>query len=198
MSTQKKSTKTSKKTKKKDGILEKDEKFRKSLVELNAMKDYIAQRDLMLMESLAAGEERNKELDLLKIDFESQKGDYRSIRADMTRQYKTMESEMNARIRILETELTSCRIKLSDKESELLKAQKEAKLLMNQKQEEIVLFQRKNNAMENSYQDILHGALDNLVFKMEKLKDRWEKQAKVIQARNKKKLLEFGLNPLDL
>ncbi|XP_014768010.1 coiled-coil domain-containing protein 153 [Octopus bimaculoides] len=198
MSSKKKSTKTAKKTKKKDGKLEKDEKFQKSLVELNAMKDYIAQRDVMLMESLAAGEERHKELNLLKTDFESQKGDYRSIRADMARQYKTMESEMNARILVLETELTTCQIKLSEKETELVQAKKKAKLLMNQKQEEIEIFQRKNNAMENSYKNILHGALDKLVSKMEISKEQWEKRARMIQAKNKKVFLEFGLNPLDL
>jgi len=40
--------------------------------------------------------------------------------------------------------------------------------------------------------------MDKLVDKITQSKGKWEKQATAIQCKNKQKLLDFGLNPLDI
>ena len=54
------------------------------------------------------------------------------------------------------------------------------------------------DGMEGAYERVLTEALDSLIEKIEVRKTDWECESLVIQEKNKKTLLEFGLNHLDI
>ena len=68
--------------------------------------------------------------------------------------------------------------------------------IIREKDEEIGELQYKISHMETAFENILHDAFDLLADRVASHKDAWEKEAMNIQSRNKKILMEFGLNPL--
>jgi len=116
----------------------------------------------------------------------------------MTRQYKTMQTEMGLRIHQLETELGRTRTQLSATEAELKKSYEDRKKMLEERENEIVDLKLKIDSMEQAYENVLREALDTLMHKLDLAKDHWETQSAMIQTKNKQTLLEFGLNPLDI
>ena len=53
-------------------------------------------------------------------------------------------------------------------------------------------------AFQGAYERVLVESLDSLISKIEVTKTKWEGESVAIQEKNKKTLLEFGLNHLDI
>eukprot|EP00106_Octopus_bimaculoides_P000574 XP_014768016.1 PREDICTED: coiled-coil domain-containing protein 153-like [Octopus bimaculoides] len=109
-----------------------------------------------------------------------------------------MESEMSVKVHLLETKLACCKQKLCETEAKLLNSQEETMHHLKEKQKEIDLLHQQQNSIQNFYEKIIHEVFDDLVLKVNRTRDHLEEHGVMIQAKNKKILLEFGLNPLDL
>lgn len=126
------------------------------------------------------------------LDDESQ--DKMDIAADLMRQFKTMQSDMQSKIfelqshtRKLETELEVTRNDLQDV--------KKKSMEMTQKKNEIIQNLRlKIDRMESSYENILNEAFDAMAAKVEQARDKWQLESYMVQRRNKDALLDFGLS----
>ncbi|EDO33635.1 predicted protein [Nematostella vectensis] len=117
---------------------------------------------------------------------------------DLTRQYKTMQSEMALRIHMLEQTVTKLREQLASTEEELQKTRKERDDMRREKDQIISELKFKIEHMESVYESILHDAFDKMTLKVDEARSKWETQSSEIQERNKQILLEFGLNPLEI
>ncbi|XP_029647555.1 uncharacterized protein LOC115221498 isoform X2 [Octopus sinensis] len=163
MSTKKKAPKMAKKPSKKNVLdmqayedRQKEEKFQNSIVELNNLKEYLAQRHSLLVKSVANRSDCHKRLNMLRVELETQKGDYKSVSEEMKRQYKTMESEMSVKVHLLETKLACCKQKLRETEAKLLSTRAETMQHLKEKQKEIDLLHHKQNSIQSFYEKIIH------------------------------------------
>ncbi|GFR61790.1 coiled-coil domain-containing protein 153-like [Elysia marginata] len=185
-----------KKGKKKDDTqLELEDKFKKTMDEIEALKDHLATRRELTRRSKSASAEMARKKEEAEKELEEHKEDQKAINADMTRQYKTMQTEMGLRIHQLETELGRTRSQLSSTEAELRKSYEK---MIEQRDSEIMDLRLKIDSMEKAYENVLREALDNLMKKLDDAKELWEGRSSIIQGKNKQTLLDFGLNPLDI
>lgn len=188
-----------KKGKKKDDTqLELEDKFKKTMDEIEALKDHLAIRRELTRRSKSASAEMARKKEEAEKELEEHKEDQKAINADMTRQYKTMQTEMGLRIHQLETELGRTRSQLSSTEAELRKSYEDRKKMIEQRDSEIMDLRLKIDSMEKAYENVLREALDNLMKKLDDAKELWEGRSSIIQGKNKQTLLDFGLNPLDI
>lgn len=128
----------------------------------------------------------------------AQQSDQKWVSADMTRQYKTMQTEMNLRIHQLESEQDRLQI-------ELEKTQLLLKTTIKDKDKEIADRDQKIRDLEQKIKDLSHDfdiqmqdSFTALLLKLEDARKNWEDKSTLIQARNKQVLMEFHLNPLDI
>ncbi|XP_078584323.1 dynein regulatory complex protein 12-like [Branchiostoma floridae x Branchiostoma japonicum] len=175
-----------------------EEKFKRAQHEIQSLKDHLGLRKEIARRAEATAAEMRQKLRGVEEDLDDQRFDQKSISSDLTRQYKTMQTELGLRIHTLETEVTRLRQQLANTEAELQETKIEKERITREKDRTIEELRMKIDSMEISYDGIVHDALDNLLHKMDDAKQKWEKQATQIQLRHKHLLLEFGLNPLDI
>lgn len=194
----KKKGKGGKKKKKDDATLELEDKYKRTVDEIEALKDHLAIRKELSRRATGLSDEIRSKMKDAEKTLEEHKSDQKAINADMTRQYKTMQTEMGLRIHKLETDLLRTRQLLGTTEAELKKTQEEKDKMMKEKDDEINRLQMKIDGMEKDYERIVDEALDNLIQKIDMAKEKWEEKATLVQVNNKHLLMEFGLNPLEL
>ncbi|XP_022101342.1 coiled-coil domain-containing protein 153-like [Acanthaster planci] len=186
------------KKKKNDAELTIEDKYKKTLNEIEALKDHLSLRKQLARRAESHSEEWKLRMKMAQEDLEQQKVDQKDVASDMTRQYKTMQTEMGVRVRHLEADLAKTKAQLAKTEQELKATKEEKEQMTKQKDETIAELEEKIRNMEFSYENMLHEALDNLVMKLDVAKKRWEAEATHIHTVEKEKLLAFGLNPLDI
>ncbi|KAL5019699.1 hypothetical protein ScPMuIL_002591 [Solemya velum] len=184
--------------KKDDASLELEDKYKKTVDEIQALKDHLSVRKEIVRRGQAISNDWRQKVEAAQQELLEQKVDQKSINSDMTRQYKTMQTEMGLRIHQLETELGKTRQQLVHTEEQLKQTRQEKEQMMKDKDEEIENLKRTITNMEVDYGKILDESLDNLISKIDMAKERWEEQATLVHSKNKQVLLEFGLNPLDI
>lgn len=184
--------------KKNDAELTIDDKYKKTLHEIEALKDHLASRKEIARRAQAHSEEWKKKMEAAHEDLVSQKDDQKSITTDMTRQYKHMQTEMNAEVHRLAAELDKTKTKLAQTEKQLQETTAEKEKITKEKDDLIAELQDKIKNMEFSYESMMQEALDNMVIKLDLAQKRWQEQATNIHFEHKQKLMEFGLNPLDI
>lgn len=187
-----------KKKKPDDTELTLEDKYKKTLDEIDALKDQLANRKELMRRAQCGSDDFKQKMKVMEGDIEEHKDDQRAISADMTRQYKTMQTEMRLHVHTLETQLTQTRQVLSKTETELKSTQEEKERISQEKDLMIQDLQKKIGGMERAYETILHDALNSLIERIDLAKHKWEEKSTVVQSRNKQILLEFGLNPLDI
>ncbi|KAL4228988.1 hypothetical protein ACF0H5_012027 [Mactra antiquata] len=187
-----------KKKKKDDATLELEDKYQRTVNEIEALKDHLAIRKELSRKSHGMEDEMRHKMKDAEKSLEEHKSDQKAINADMTRQYKTMQTEMGLRIHKLETDLIRTKQQLNITEEELKKTKEEKERISREKDTEIENLNHKIDGMEKDYSRILDETLDGLISKIDAAKDKWEEKATLVQVNNKHVLMEFGLNPLEL
>jgi len=190
--------KKGKKKKKNDAELTIEDKYKQTLNEIEALKDHLSTRKQLARRAEAHSEEWRSKMTVAQEELEQQRTDQRDVTSDMTRQYKTMQTEMGVRVHHLEADLAKTKTQLAKTEQDLKATRQEKERLTEEKDQTIAELEEKIRNMEFAYENMLHEALDNLVLKLDAAKKRWEAEATHIHYIEKAKLLEFGLNPLEI
>ncbi|XP_078282855.1 dynein regulatory complex protein 12 isoform X2 [Rhinoraja longicauda] len=125
------------------------------------------------------------------------------LRRDIARQALLVKEEWKARLQVLTNDLKEEQavkksIHSASCQQQLAKTQEEKAQIISEKDSTIKELQLKIDNMETEYEAILHDSLDLLLNKMEKAGQQWEKAATNLHSEHKQKLLEFGLNPLEI
>ncbi|XP_071958214.1 dynein regulatory complex protein 12-like [Antedon mediterranea] len=186
------------KKKKDDAELSIEDKYKKTLHEIEALKDHLANRKDLTRRSQVHSEEWKNRMQSAEEALLQHKSDQRDVTTDMTRQYKTMQTEMAMRIHQLEAELGKVNVQLERTQIELKETKLEKEKITEEKDQKISELETKIEGMELAYEGVLHDALDSMVAKLDVAKSRWKNEATLIHAENKRRLIEFGLNPLDI
>ncbi|CAH3119269.1 dynein regulatory complex protein 12-like [Pocillopora verrucosa] len=189
-----------KKKKKKDEKTELtiEDKYKRTMEEIECLKDELAARSEIARRSKDTADRMKERMREAKEEVETEQQNKLDISSDLTRQYKTMQSEMALRIHMLEQTVNKLREQLASTEEELKKTRKERDDIRREKDEIIAELQFKIDHMESAYESVLHDAFDRMAVKVEDARARWEMESSEIQEKNKQLLLEFGLNPLEI
>eukprot|EP00794_Sanderia_malayensis_P010815 gene10815-11970_t len=198
MPPKKKAGKGKKKKKDDKDELNIEEKYKKTLFEIESMKEHLAMRTDLARRAQSKSEEMKEKMLKAKDTIEAEKQNKLEISADLTRQYKTMQTELTLRVHNLEKHLAILQDQLTLTQRELKKTKEEKKQITEEKDLIIENLQFKIDNMESAYENILHDALDVMGDKIEAAKERWKVESTSIQENNRRLLLEFGLNPLDI
>ncbi|XP_072094270.1 dynein regulatory complex protein 12 isoform X2 [Mobula birostris] len=175
-----------------------EEKYKQTVHQVESLKNQLVLRRDIARQALLVKEEWKAKLQVLKNDLKEEQAIKKSIHSDMTRQYKTMRSELDLRVHQLEIEVGHLQQQLTLCQQQLVKTQEEKVQVIKEKDSTIKELQMKIDNMETEYEAILHNSLDLLLNELKKARLQWEKAATNLHAEHKKKLLEFGLNPRDI
>ena len=127
-----------------------------------------------------------------------QHADQKSVSADMTRQYKTMQTEMNLRIHQLESERDRLQIELENTQSLLKSTVKIKDKEIAERDQKIKDLEQKMNELSHDFDILLQDSFASLRVKLEDARKNWEDKSTLIQKINKKVLMDFHLHPLDI
>lgn len=127
-----------------------------------------------------------------------QEDDQKSVSADMTRQYKTMQTEMNLRIHQLESERDRLQIELEKTQQTLQTTIKTKDREIADRDQRIRELEKKIKDLSHDFDLLLQDSFTSLLAKLEDSRRGWEEKSTLIQERNKQVLREFDLNPQDL
>jgi len=173
-----------------------EDKYKKQHDEMEALKDQLAVRKEASRRGQKYGEEWKDRMREVEQELETQADDYKDVSANMTRQYKTMHAEMEIHIIQLREELQSTQARLAEKERLLKKTQEEKEKMCREKDLEIGELKLAIDVMGTDYENVLKDSMGHLTDSISELKDAWFDKSTAIQDKNKRALLEFGLNPL--
>lgn len=186
------------KKKKDDAELELEDKYRKTMDEIEALKDHLAVRKEIARRSQSHGDEWKAKMTEAREELENKVKDHSAVSADMTRQYKTMQTDLSLRLDEMDSKLKTTQAKLKDTEDELSDTKADRDRILKEKNAEIEDLRLKINSLELSYEGIIGDTLDSLIEKVKVAQKKWSDDTELIAHRNAQTLLEFGLNPLDL
>ncbi|XP_061074466.1 coiled-coil domain-containing protein 153 [Conger conger] len=195
----KKTKGTAKKSKKKsDGGDELEQKYRRSVLDVAVLKEHLVLRKEAARQAQACGEELKSRMRGLVEELSEEKAEKKDISADLTRQCKSLKTELGVKVHKLETDITTLRDQLAKCQEEL-KMEKEARVKMEQEKDaSISELKSQLKYMEDGYQRILHDSLDSLLAHLAEARLRWTDKSTAIHQEHKELLSSFGLNPLHL
>ncbi|XP_067326884.1 dynein regulatory complex protein 12 isoform X1 [Anolis sagrei] len=175
-----------------------EEKYKKTELEVDTLKQYLVLRRDMARQAMADSEGLKQKLVDLEKELEEARGDKKDIYEEMIRKYQQLQHQADSRIQRLEDEMKSLQEKLVACQEELQQTQQFNAMLVEEKDTTIAEMQRKIDQMETEYEKILHASLDQVMSKMQVVKLSWEKEATGIHMEYKERLKEFGLRPLEM
>lgn len=174
-----------------------EEKYKKSLAEIESLRDHLNIRKDHARKSQSVCEQWKERMLQAHEELEVYAGDYKSVRADMTRQYKTMQNEFLIHAQELEIENSKLRERLAEREDQLETLTLNQERVVKEKNEKIEDLQIQIRHMEKAYEGILYKTLDSLNEKLANAYAEWEKESMWIQVKHKEELMSFGIKPLE-
>lgn len=174
-----------------------EEKYKKSLAEIESLRDHLNIRKDHARKSQSVCEQWKERMLQAHEELEVYAGDYKSVRADMTRQYKTMQNEFLIHAQELEIENSKLRERLAEREDQLETLTLNQERVVKEKNEKIDDLQLQIRHMEKAYEGILYKTLDSLNEKLAHAYAEWEKESMWIQVKHKEELMSFGIKPLE-
>ncbi|XP_033757942.1 coiled-coil domain-containing protein 153-like [Pecten maximus] len=187
-----------KKKKKDDASLELEDKYKKTMTEIEALKDHLAIRKEIARKSQSVGNMMKSRMAEAQKDMEEQKADQKAINSEMALAYKSMQTTLQLKVHTLDMKLMQTEAKLKETEKKLRETEDEKERITREKDEEIEKLNLNIRVMEKEYIRILDESLNSLVAKIDGAKSKWELSGSNLQARSKQNLLELGLHPLDI
>ncbi|XP_020918623.1 coiled-coil domain-containing protein 153 isoform X5 [Sus scrofa] len=146
----------------------------------------------------ASEDQLKQRLQELEAELEGARSEGKAIYAEMSRQRRALQEEVETRSRQLEEEVRRLREQLEMCQREAEAAQEEAEQALAERDRTLAQLRAHVADMEAKYEEILHGSLDQLLAKLRAIQLQWDGAVLRLHARHKEQLREFGLNPLDL
>ncbi|XP_028274568.1 dynein regulatory complex protein 12 [Parambassis ranga] len=193
----KKTKKTTKKSpEKRENDLE--QQYRRSVLDVAILRDHIALQCESVRKVQSDRSDLRRQVRDMEQKLQHERQDHRDISSDLSRQYKTMQTELSSKVKRLEKEVSQLTEELGLCQEEL-KKEKKAHQHMELKKDYIIAdLQYKLDSMETGYEKVLHDTLDSLSTKLAAAQQGWEDMNTTLHQNYKELLSEFGLNALDI
>ena len=189
-----------KKAKKKGKGKDEDElqmKLKKATHQIDSLKDELVfRREVVRRAQSVSAISRSKTIDLEE-QMEQLKDTARDNNAELVRQYRAIEDNMNLKVYELQVECDRTKTKLTETEKKLQDKCDELVQLKEEKDEQIAQLERQIWNMERFHLTVLTEAFEKLTTKVRSAHDRWVSESIGIQQEHKDRLLELGLKPFE-
>lgn len=197
MPPKKKGKKGKKGSKKKDDVVD-DDKMMRTQKEIILVKDRLAVQTEISRRASSTASIARTDLHEAEKKLQQQKQHEKDVSAELSRQYKTMQTDMNIQVKQLEAQVCDLEQQLSHANNQLEDYKISYHEMEEEKNLQISQLQTRIDGMEGSYERVITEALDQLMSRIDGSAHRWKADDLDFQQKNKQMLLKFGLNPLDL
>ncbi|GAA6233141.1 coiled-coil domain-containing protein 153 isoform X2 [Lates japonicus] len=187
---------TKKKPEKSDNDLE--EKYRRSILDIAILQDHIALQCESVIKVQSDRVDLRRRMRDMEQKLQHERQDHRDVNSDLSRQYKTMQTELTSKVKRLEKEVSQLKEELAMCQEDLGKEKRERVQMEREKDATIDDLQHKLDNMETDYEKVLHDTLDSLTSQLSVARQRWEDKSTTLHQNYKGLLSEFGLNALDI
>ncbi|XDV32348.1 hypothetical protein PO909_003197 [Leuciscus waleckii] len=186
----------SKSTPEKDDGL--SEKYRRSVLDVAVLKEHLALRSSVSRQATVVRDDLKCQIRDLEQELSQERSDMKDITADLNRQYRSMETDLQTKMNrlevsvdLLETQLAECQVKLKSERERRENTEAEKDAIISD-------LQSKLDRMESECEKTLHGCLDSLLSHLAETRLQWEEQSTVLHQEVKDMLGDFGINPLHI
>uniref|UniRef100_A0A673WGJ6 Dynein regulatory complex protein 12 n=2 Tax=Salmo trutta TaxID=8032 RepID=A0A673WGJ6_SALTR len=174
------------------------EKYRRSALDVTVLRDHLALRGDVAQQAQSISHDLRSRMRDMEQELHHERLDRKDVSADLTRQYKTMQTDMTVKVKKLGDEAISLREQLAQCQEELRAERNAHEQLQQEKDTTIADLQNKLDNMETDYEKILHDTLDSLTSQLAEARLRWEHESTAVHQEYKELLSDFGLNSLDI
>ncbi|XP_070987930.1 dynein regulatory complex protein 12 [Oncorhynchus clarkii lewisi] len=181
-----------------EGGIELEEKYRRSALDVTVLRDHLALRGDVAQQAQSISHDLRSRMRDMEQELHHERLDRKDVNADLTRQHKTMQTDMTVKVKRLGGEAILLREQLAQCQEELRAERKAHEQLQQEKDTTIADLQNKLDDMETNYEKILHDTLDSLTSQLAEARLRWEQESTVVHQEYKELLSDFGLNSLDV
>jgi hypothetical protein len=195
----KKGKKGGKKGKKKEGDeleLTLEEKFKRTAQEVDYLKEQLAERQEFARRSKATEMVMRDRLEQTKTLYENEQANKKDLSFDLTRQYKTLQLQSEAKIHELETIVKRLTGELTSTQEQLKMVTKERDKLREEKEVEVTALNNQLTFLKKSYETIIQDALDSLSTQLEGNREQWNRESQTIDDELHQLLLKFGTSDI--
>uniref|UniRef100_A0A0P6JDY9 Dynein regulatory complex protein 12 n=1 Tax=Heterocephalus glaber TaxID=10181 RepID=A0A0P6JDY9_HETGA len=168
------------------------------LLEKELLQDHLAIWRAEARRAKASEDQLKQRLQELAAELERARSEGKAIFAEMSRQHRALQNEMDAHRKQLEEEVKCLREQLETCQRETEASRKEAERVLGERDRTLAQLRAHVTDMEAKFEEILDGSLDLLLAKLRAIKPQWDEAALRLHTRHKEMLRQIGLNPLDL
>ncbi|XP_070827156.1 dynein regulatory complex protein 12 [Chaetodon trifascialis] len=197
MSPKKKTKKTTKKDpERRENDLE--AKYRRSTLDIAILQDHIALQTESVLKVQSDRVDLRRRMRDMEQKLQHERQDHRDISSDLSRQYKTMQTELTNRVKRLEKEVSQLREEHVLCQEELRRERRQREQVEQEKNATIADLQHKLDNMERDYEKILLETVDSMSSQLCVARRGWQDKSTTLHQNYKELLSEFGLNALDI
>uniref|UniRef100_A0A4W6CTX8 Dynein regulatory complex protein 12 n=1 Tax=Lates calcarifer TaxID=8187 RepID=A0A4W6CTX8_LATCA len=175
-----------------------EEKYRRSILDIAILQDHIALQCESVIKVQSDRVDLRRRMRDMEQKLQHERQDHRDVNSDLSRQYKTMQTELTSKVKRLEKEVSQLKEELAMCQEDLGKEKRERVQMEREKDATIDDLQHKLDNMETDYEKVLHDTLDSLTSQLSVARQRWEDKSTTLHQNYKGLLSEFGLNALDI
>ncbi|XP_035857235.1 coiled-coil domain-containing protein 153 isoform X1 [Sander lucioperca] len=198
MPPKKKTKKITKKNPEKTGENDLEAKYRRSILDVAILQDHIALHCESVIKVQSDRIDLRRRLRDMEQKLQHERQDHRDVNSDLSRQYKTMQTELTNKAKRMEKEVSQLKEDLVLCQEELRKEKREREQVQQEKEAIIADLQHKLDNMETDYEKILHETLDSLTSQLSVARQGWEDKHTTLRQNYKELLSDFGLNALHI
>ncbi|TDH14947.1 hypothetical protein EPR50_G00026060 [Perca flavescens] len=173
-------------------------KYRRSILDVAILQDHIALQCESAIKVQSDKIDLRRRLRDMEQKLQHERQDHRDVNSDLSRQYKTMQTELTNKAKRMEKEVSQLKEDLVLCQEELRKEKREHEQMQQEKDAIIADLQHKLDNMETDYEKILHETLDSLTSQLSVARRGWEDKSTTLHQNYKELLSDFGLNALHI
>ncbi|XP_070684878.1 dynein regulatory complex protein 12 [Pempheris klunzingeri] len=168
------------------------------MLDIAILEDHIALQGESVMKVQADRTDLRRRMRDVEQKLQHERQNRRDVNSDLSRQYKTMQTELTNKVKRLEKEVSQLKEELGLCQEELRKEKREREQVEQKRDATVAELQHKLDNMETDYEKILHETLDSLTSQLSATRQGWEDKSATLHQNYKELLSEFGLNALDI
>jgi len=173
-------------------------KFKQSQHEVDALKDQMAYRRELSRRSLAIADNYREQIESAQKDVEKLESNMKAVSSGLTQQYKTMQMELDFKIRQLETELGATKTRLNITDQELAQQRVQYEKMQRDKDAHIKTLDGKISNLETSFENLIDIGFNNILSRLNEEKQKWDIKMDTIFDENKRSLRNLNLIHLEI
>nr|XP_020455768.1 coiled-coil domain-containing protein 153-like isoform X1 [Monopterus albus] len=134
-----------------------DATYKRSILDIAVLQDHIALQCESIIKVQSDKNDLRRRMRDMEQKLQQERQDHRDINSDLSRQYKTMQTELTNKVKRLEEDVSQLKEELAMCQEELRKGKRDRDQMEQEKDATIADLQHKLDNMEIDYERVLHA-----------------------------------------